>query len=100
MSNNTPKNPCAKMRTPQNPYEIWKSFDGTWTWRVLKKYQSPEKEAQNPYARWLCHVTSPYVPEGEMGDTYVSEIKRCARRADGHEYSRDPEYDLESNGVE
>jgi hypothetical protein len=72
-------NPCAKTVTPQNAYEVWQVADhpiygGQWTWYVLKKYQSPEKEATNRYARWLCFVTSPYVPHGEYGDTYVRDI--------------------------
>lgn len=76
------KNECGKMRKPENPYEIWQSADGSWTWKVLKKYQNPEKEAANPYARWFCFVTSPYCPYGEMGDVYVSEIKGMATRVD------------------
>ena len=43
------KNPCGKKRKLDNPYEVWK--DGGWEWRVLKKYQTPENEAKNPYAR-------------------------------------------------
>ncbi len=73
------KNPCGKTVKPENAYAIWQIanhpiYGGQWSWFVLKKYQSPEKEAQNPYARWLCFVTSPYVPRGEYGDTYVSAI--------------------------
>jgi hypothetical protein len=74
------KNLCGKMRKKENPYEVWKSFDGSWEWRVLKKYQSPEKEAQNPYAVWMCLVISPYVPYGEMGDVYVLDIKKHAEK--------------------
>ena len=73
------KNPCGKSRPKEQPYEIWKNFDGTWEWHVLKKYQNPEREAKNPYARWFCLVKTPYVPNGEMGDVYVSEIKGQAR---------------------
>jgi len=77
------KNLCSKTRPKTNPYEIWKSPDGRWTWAVLKKYQTPEKEASNPYARWFCSVTSPFTPHGEMGDTYVHEIKRQAVKVSG-----------------
>jgi hypothetical protein len=70
------KNLCGKMRTKDNPYEVWESVDG-WQWRVLKKWQTPEQEAKNPYARWFCWVSSPFCPHGEMGDTYLSYI-RCA----------------------
>ena len=40
----TEKNLCGKTRPIDNPYEIWKSVDGTWEWKVLKKYQKPSKE--------------------------------------------------------
>ena len=60
------------MVTKENAYEVWQA--GDWTWYVLKKYQSPENEAKNPYARWFCLVETPYVPNGEMGDTYIKDI--------------------------
>ncbi len=75
------RNECAKTVTPEKAYEVWASGDG-WTWYVLKKYQAPAKEAQNPYARWFCMVTSPYVPHGECGDVYVAEIKSQAVKLD------------------
>jgi len=69
------KNECAKTRDKDEPYEIWKSFDGSWEWRVLKKYQTPENEAKNPYARWFCAVKSPMTYGSyELGDTYVKDI--------------------------
>ncbi len=68
------KNPCAKKVTPQTAYEVWSN--GTWTYFVLRKYQSPEKEATNSYARWYCAVQSPMTGKGfEYGDTYVSTVK-------------------------
>ena len=69
------QNPCAKTVTPEQAYEVWQSFDGSWTYSVLKKYQSLEKEAQNPYARWYCLTKSPVVPNGEYGDAYVATVK-------------------------
>lgn len=76
-----PHNPCGKTVTRESAYEVWQTPDGSWTWYVLKKYQSPEKEAQNPLARWFCLVTSPFVgEEGEMGDVYVIDIKGVARK--------------------
>lgn len=76
-------NPCAKKVTPENAYEVWQSFDGAWTYFVLKKYQSPEKEAQNPYARWYCMVTSPATTErGDWGDVYVSTVKQGTHKLD------------------
>lgn len=75
------KNLCRKLRKVENPYEIWKSFDGTWEWRVLKKNQNPENESKNPYAIWFCAVKSPYTfGAWEYGDTYVQEIKRNAQK--------------------
>lgn len=63
------------------PIEVWRSFDGTWTWEVYKKYQTPANEAKNPYARWFCVVKTPLTSEsGDMGDVYVEEIKRHARK--------------------
>lgn len=74
-------NPCGKTRPINNPYETWYALGG-WEWRVLKKYQTPEKEAGNVYARWFCGVKSPYTyGEYELGDVYVVDIKRVARKA-------------------
>ena len=82
------KNECGKMRKQDNPYEIW-SNDSGWQWRVLKKYQKPELEAKNPYARWFCAVSSPYTwGEFELGDVYVSEIKSNGRLVKDVDLSR------------
>ena len=74
------KNPCAKRVTPETAYEVWQSSNGAWTYFVLKKYQSPEKEVTNPYARWYCMVKSPATPQGEYGDVYVSTVKAGTHR--------------------
>lgn len=71
-------NPCAKTVKRENAYEVW--TNGSWTWYCLKKYQSPEGEAKNPFARWFCDVVTPICPEGELGDVYVKDIKSVARR--------------------
>jgi hypothetical protein len=71
------KNPCAKTRPVSNPYEIWQSYCKTWTWHVLKKWQVDDNK---PCARWFCMVYTPFVPDGEMGDVYVGEIKNHARK--------------------
>ena len=71
------KNLKAKTRPVDKPYEVYSN--GSWTWRVLKHYQSPENEAKNPYARVFTFVTSPYCPEGELGDTYLKDITGNAR---------------------
>ncbi len=73
------KNTMAKMRPKSDPYEVWVSFDGTWTWNVLKKWQADDNK---PYARWFCNVVTPIVPEGELGDVYVAEIKANARKVE------------------
>jgi hypothetical protein len=70
------KNECGKTRPVDNPYEVWEG--NGWTWKVLKKYQNPEKEKANPYARWFCEVDSPYAKE--MGDVYVKDITEHAER--------------------
>ena len=68
------KNQCGKMVKIENAYENWQC--GDWIWKVLKKYQNPEQEAKNPYARWMCAVQSPYTYGGwDYGDVYVNEIK-------------------------
>jgi len=59
------------------PIEIWESHDGTWTWKVWRKYQKPHNEAKNPYARWFVSAKSPFTYGGwEMGDEYCHEIKK------------------------
>lgn len=73
------KNMCGKRRDASNPYEVWQSKSGQWTWKVLKKYGSPAAEARNPYAMWLCSVSSPYI-EGELGNVYVADLKANAIR--------------------
>ncbi|MGD9381077.1 MAG: hypothetical protein PVI03_01395 [Candidatus Thorarchaeota archaeon] len=73
------KSELSKRIDENRPIEVWESPDGTWKWEVYKKYQKPDKEAKNPYARWFCKVKSPFVPQGELGDVYVREIKQHAR---------------------
>jgi len=69
------KNECNKTRSLDDPYEVWKGLAG-FEWRVLKKYQNPERESENPYARWYCAVKSDFTyGEFEHGDVYVSDIK-------------------------
>jgi hypothetical protein len=59
----------------KQPIEVWENKDAGWKWEVYKKYQKPENEVKNPYARWFCKVYSQFVPEGEFGDVYINEIK-------------------------
>jgi len=77
-------NPCARTRSVDDPYEIWKSADGSWEWRVLKKYSSPKQEASNPYARWYVAVKSPNTfGSWEYGDSYAKDIKEVATKVSG-----------------
>jgi len=78
------KNLCGKMRKVDNPYEVWVNLEAGWEWRVLKKYQTPEKEEENKHARWMCAVKSPMTyGSWEYGDTYVEEIKQSAVKKEG-----------------
>jgi len=77
------KNLCNKTRKVDNPYEVWATPDGSWEWKVLKKYQGQVNESKNEYARWFCGVKSPFTYGGhELGDVYVKDIKSHATRID------------------
>ena len=70
------KNLCLKERKLENPYEIWRTKDKTWEWRVLKKWQIDDNKE---YARWFCAVKSPYIYGSyDMVDVYVKDIKEYA----------------------
>lgn len=69
-------NKCAKERDIHNPYEIWRTPDNTWEWRILKKWQIDDNK---PYARWFCAVKSPFTYDNfELGDVYVTDIVKHA----------------------
>ena len=101
-------NPCSKRVTPHQAYEVWQSLDGSVTYFVLKKYQSPEKEAANPYARWYCAVSSPslhppcanvagkHTLQLEYGDAYVSTVKRGTHKLD---YNPLTHQDTQTGGI-
>lgn len=74
------KNEAGKTVTKENAYEVWETPDGSWKWYVLKKYQAPDKEYENEFARWHCIVESPFTPNGERGDVYIRDIKSNAVR--------------------
>jgi hypothetical protein len=77
------KNECGKMRGVNEPYEVWQSYAGDWEYRILKKYQCPDKEKSNPFARWFTAVKTPYTqPRYDLGDTYISEIKKNAYKVE------------------
>ena len=80
-------NPCGKTRKLEDPYEVWNcrmeiGFDVlNVEYRVLKKYQSPKKEAENPFARWFTAAKSEATfGSWEYGDTYVRDIVSSGRR--------------------
>ena len=74
------KNECAKTVDIEHAYETWQDNFG-FEWKVLKKYQTPENEAKNEFARWYCAVKSPFTHGSyEYGDVYVNEIKKDAVR--------------------
>ena len=72
-------NPFGKSRkfennTVEDPYAIYTNSHG-WEWRVMKTYQHPDNERDNPYARWFCAVSSPMTHGSyDLGDVYVSDI--------------------------
>jgi hypothetical protein len=72
-------NPFGKGRkftnnTVEDPYAIYRNSHG-WEWRVMKTYQHPYNERDNPYARWFCAVSSPMTHGSyDLGDVYVSDI--------------------------
>ena len=50
-------------------------------WRVLKKYQAPDKEAQNEHAVWFVAAQSEATFGGwDYGDTYVKDITNFGTR--------------------
>jgi hypothetical protein len=68
-------NPYGKTVPVNKPHAVYR--EGDWEWRVLKTYQSAEKEKGNPYARWFCAVKSPMTMGSyDMGDTYVKDIPK------------------------
>jgi hypothetical protein len=66
------KNLWAKTRGIEAPYLT--VCHAGWAWRVLKAYKGAAAEAKDGYSRWFCHVSSPMLPEGELGDVYVKDV--------------------------
>jgi hypothetical protein len=60
----------------ENAHEVWRAETSAhpWTWYVLKRWQ---KNDDQPFARWFCLVDG---AASELGDVYVSEVKRYAVR--------------------
>jgi hypothetical protein len=72
----------GKSRPIENPYAVYKGYGpfGETEVRVLKTYQSAEKEKTNQYARWFVAVKSDFTYDSfDMGDSYVVEAIRGLR---------------------
>lgn len=71
-----PRTPFGKSRPVEKPYAIYKGYGpfGETEVRVLKTYQHPEKERQNPYARWMVAVkTDATYGYFDIGDNYIRD---------------------------
>ena len=69
----------GKSRPIENPYAIYKGYGpfGDTEVRVLKTYQSAEKEKTNQYARWFVAVKSDFTYGSfDMGDSYIVDAIR------------------------
>ena len=69
-------NPCGKLTTPEQAYEVWGSPDQQVVYYVLRKYELPEMEERNPFAKWYVAAKSP-VLDGklEYGDMFIERVK-------------------------
>ena len=81
------KNECGKTRKLEDPYEVWECKMNMGLeilnieYRILKKYQAPKGESENPYARWFTAAKSEATfGSWEYGDTYVRDILSTGRR--------------------
>lgn len=85
-----PKNLFGKTRKMDQPYAIY-AGDGPFGYtecRVLKTYQTAEKEKQNPYARWFVAIkTDATWGSFDMGDSYIKDAKGLL-----HLVAADPEW--------
>lgn len=70
------KNLFGKSRSIDTPYAVYRGNGpfGRTEVRVLKTYQTVDKERSNPYARWLVAVKSEFTYGSfDMGDSYIKE---------------------------
>lgn len=68
-------NPFGKCRDVEEPYAVYMDKHLQFETRVLKTYQTFEKEQDNPSARWFVAVKSPYTfGSWEYGDSYVRNV--------------------------
>lgn len=73
------KNLFGKSKSKDAPYAVYKGYGpmGNTEVRVLKTYQSHEREKENPYARWFVAVkTDMTFGSYDIGDSYISEAIR------------------------
>ena len=93
------KNLMGKTRNIQNPYAIFKGMGvfGHTEVRLLKAYQTPDKESSNVHARWMVAVKTDATHGGyDMGDSYVNEAVRGLELVDfSDEYGK--QYSVERN---
>mgnify|MGYP003122644862 FL=1 len=75
------------------PYAVYEDPRTGWRWEVLHTWKSRASEDKDRYARWFCRVKSPFVPNGEMGDVYRSDILDNAKLVDATDEWR-AEYNL------
>lgn len=69
------KNKFGKTVKVDNPYAIYKNDRTNFEHRVLKTYQTKDKESKNEYARWYVASKSPYTyGSWEYGDIYVKDV--------------------------
>ncbi len=70
------KNLFGKSRSIDKPYAVYRGNGpfGNTEVRVLKTYQTVDKERSNPYARWMVAVKSDFTYGSfDMGDSYIKE---------------------------
>lgn len=75
MENTVTANQFGKCRDVEEPYAVYTDTWGQFETRVLKTYQTFEKENDNPSARWFVAVKSPYTRgRWEYGDSYIRNV--------------------------
>jgi|TARA_R100001086_G_scaffold210791_1_gene126704 hypothetical protein len=82
------KNPFGKTNI-ESPYAVYEDARTGWRWEVLKTYKTRSNEENDCYARWFVKAYSPYVPSGEMGDTYRNDILQNATLVEATEEWRE-----------
>jgi hypothetical protein len=73
------KNLFGKTKPKEAPYAVYKGYGplGDTEVRVLKTYQTHEREKENPHARWFVVVkTDMTFGSYDMGDSYIMDAIR------------------------